>query len=294
MGIGTSTLGRERAAGAAPDVWRLRWRVARLIARQELLDALYGWPFYVTAAIGLLLSALFVYNSLNFVSSSGLLILGRPFYVPMLAVTSLATLYLAAWATLAIARPRDLGGLRVLFFAPVDPIGLIAGHLLAGAGLAALLALVSAPLLWALALATNLPLPPQLLVGLLLSPIFGVLAVAIGLFISTIAPSSRAAMFFFGAIFLIVVAIPAGYTAMLSIPPSSRYYDALLFIRAALRTLRDLLNWASPFALLGASLDASLRGSWLELLQRVAVGIAETAAWGALAIWGFHRRGVLP
>lgn len=295
MEVSTSTVNSERAqARSGPALWSLRWRVARQVAGQELRDALFGWAFYVIAALGPLLSALFVYNSLNFVASSGLLILGRPFFVPLLLTTTLAALYLAAWAALAIARPRDQGALRVLFFAPVDAYGVIGGHILAGAGLYALLALATTPLLALLSWLTNLPFPPALLVGLLVSPVFATVAVAIGLFISTLAGSSRSAMFFFGATLALVLAIPIGYTALLSVPPTSRYYDALLFLRQLLRTLRDLLNWISPYALLSAGLDAAARASWTELLQRLLVGAAGVALWAWLAIWGLQRRGVLP
>jgi hypothetical protein len=291
MQISTSTAGKERAATrSAPPVWPLRWHVARQIAGQELRDALFGWSFYLTAAIGPLLSALFVYNSLNFVAASGLLILARPFYVPVLVTTTLAALYIAAWATLAIARPRDQGSLR----APVDAYGVIGGHILAGVAIYALLVLAAAPLLGLLAALTNLPFPPLLLVGLLVSPVFAAVAVAIGLCISTIATSSRSAMFFFGATLLVVLAIPIGYTALLKVPPTSRYYDALLFLRGLVQILRDLLNWISPYALLSAGTDAALRASWGDLIQRLVVGVAGGVVWAGLAVSGLQRRGVLP
>ncbi|MBK9944719.1 MAG: ABC transporter permease subunit [Kouleothrix sp.] len=294
MQISTSSAGNERAAQPRPAAWPLRWRVARQIAAQELRDALFGWSFYLTMALGPLLSALFIYNSLNFVAASGLLILARPFFVPMLIVTTLAALYLAAWATLAIARPRDQGALRVLFFAPVDAYGVIGGHLLAGIAIYTMIMLGGVALLALFAWLTNLPFPPLLLVGALLSPLFAATAAAIGLVISASAASSRSAMFFFGATLLVVLAIPIGYTALLSVPPTSRYYDALLFLRGLVRTLRDLLNWISPYALLSASLDAALRASWADLLARLAAGLAGGIAWAALAIWALRRRGVLP
>lgn len=295
MSTGSTTIKGERATSAgASALWPLRWQAARLIAGQELRDALFGWAFYCTAALGLLLSTLFVYNSLNFVADSGLQILNRPFYVPVILVATLAALFLAAWATLAIARPRDQGALRVLFFAPIDAYGVICGHMLAGAAIYSLLLLAALPLLGLLALLTNLPFPPLLLVGLLVSPIFAAIAVAIGLFISSIAPSSRSAMFFFGATLLVALAVPIGYTTLLSVPPTSRYYDALLFLRELVRLLRDLLNWISPYALLSAALDAALRGNWPDLLGRVVVGLAGCVGWGALAIWALQRRGVLP
>jgi len=295
MRIGTSIIRKERIA--APSTlanWPLRLRVARLLAVQELRDALFGWSFYITAAIGPLLSALFVYNSLNFVASSGLQILARPFYVPVLVTTTLATLYLAAWATLAIVRPRDQGALRVLFFAPVDAYGVIGGHLLAGIALYGLLMLAVAPLLGLISVLTNLPFPAPLLVGLLASPVFAAVAVTIGLCISTIAASSRSAMFFFGATLLVVLAIPIAYTALLSVPPTSRYYDALLFLRDLVRMLRDLLSWISPYTLLSAGLDAAMRSNWGDLIWRLVAGAVGCVVWAALAIWGLQRRGVLP
>ena len=54
--------------------WSPHWPVARLIAAQELREALVSWPWYLTAATGVLLAVLLIYNSLNFVASSGLLI----------------------------------------------------------------------------------------------------------------------------------------------------------------------------------------------------------------------------
>ncbi len=294
MRTGTSTLPTERSASApAPALWPMRWRVARQIARQELHDALFSWSFYLTAALGPLLSALFVYNSLNFVSESGLQILVRPFFVPALIVSTLAALFLAAWAALAIARPRDQGALRVLFFAPVDAYGVIGGHVLAGVIIYTLLVLAAAPLLGLFSLLTTLPLPPLLLAGLLASPLCAGVAVAIGLCISEVSGTSRSAMVFFGATLLVVLAVPLGYTALLSVPPTTRYYDALLFLREALRAVRDILNWISPYALLGDTLDAAQRGSWGELLGRMAVAAAGCLGWTALAIWGLQRRGVL-
>jgi ABC-type transport system involved in multi-copper enzyme maturation permease subunit len=283
--------GRGRLAAPA---WASRWRVVRQVAAQELREALLSWPWYVTAAAGLLLAVLLIYNSLSFVASSKLLIMSRPFYLPLLVVATLAMLYIMAWSILAIARPRDQGALRVLFFAPVDPAGLLAGHLLAGLAIYSLLVLLTLPLLVALALLTNLPFPPLLVIGAAVSPLFALVAVAIGLFISSVAHSSRSAMFVFVAVVLLVLGIQGGYRALLSVPPTSAYYDALLFARALLRAISGALDWVSPMALLSAGLDAALRGSWPDLLLRAAAALAGGGAWLWLAVWGFERRGVLP
>jgi ABC-type multidrug transport system permease subunit len=271
-----------------------QWRVMRRIAAQELHEALIGWPWYITAATGMLLAVLLIYNSLNFVASSKLLIMSRPFYLPLLVIATLAMLYIMAWGVLAIARPRDQGALRVLFFAPVDPLGLLGGHLLAGLAVYGLLLALTTPLLVLLAWLTNIPFPPLLLLGALVAPVFALLAVAIGLFLSSVAASSRSAMFLFIGVVLLVLGIQAGYQALLRVPPTNRYYDALLFARGLLRAISDVLDWVSPTALLSAGLDAVLRASWLDLLLRLGATLAGCGAWLWLAVWGLNRRGVLP
>jgi ABC-type transport system involved in multi-copper enzyme maturation permease subunit len=272
----------------------LRSRVMRQVAVQELRDALFSWPWYVAAAVGVLLAVLLIYNSLSFVATSKLLVMSRPFYLPLLTIAMLAMLYVIAWSILAIARSRDQGALRVLFFAPVDPAGLLSGHLLAGVAIYALMLLLTTPLLLVLGLLTNVPFPPLLLVGAAVTPVFALVAVAIGLFISSIASTSRSAMFAFVALVLLVLGVQGGYRALLSVPPTSSYYDALLFVRVLLRAISTGLDWVSPVALLSGGLDAALRANWSDLLLRAGAALVGSGVWLWLAIWGLSRRGVLP
>jgi hypothetical protein len=283
----------ERVRLRAP-AWALRGRVMRRVAVQELRDALLSWPWYVAVAVGLLLAVLLIYNSLSFVATSKLLIMSRPFYLPLVIIATLAMLYITAWSILAIARPRDQGALRVLFFAPVDPTGLLGGHLLAGIAIYGLMLVLTTPLLVVLALLTNLPFPPLLLVGAAVAPVFALVAVALGLFISSIASTSRSAMFVFIAVVLLVLGVQGGYRALLSVPPTSTYYDALLFLRALLRAISAGLDWVSPIALLSGGLDAALRANWSDLLLRAAAALISGGVWLWLAVWGLGRRGVLP
>jgi ABC-type transport system involved in multi-copper enzyme maturation permease subunit len=274
--------------------WALRGRVMRQVAVQELRDALLSWPWYVAAAIGLLLAVLLIYNSLSFVATSKLLVMSRPFYLPLLVIATLAMLYVIAWSILAIARARDQGALRVLFFAPVDPTGLLGGHLLAGVAIYGLMLLLTTPLLVVLGLLTNVPFPPLLLGGAAVAPVFALAAIALGLFISSIASTSRSAMFVFIGVVLLVLGVQGGYRALLSVPPTSTYYDALLFLRTLLRAISAGLDWVSPIALLSGGLDAALRASWSDLLLRAGAALIGGAAWLWLAVWGLGRRGVLP
>ena len=76
--------------------------------------------------------------------------------------------------------------------------------------------------------------------------------------------------------------------------PTSRYYDALLFLRELLQAMREALQWISPLELLSQGLDAANRASWRELLLHVVSGLVGAAIWVALAVWALGRRGVLP
>ena len=277
-----------------PSPWRLRWRAIDQVSRQEVRDAVYGWSLYLAAAMVVLVGTVLVYNTLRSVTASGLEIVSRPFYSALLIATSVGAVYLAGWAALAIARPRDQGALRVLFFAPIDPVGLLGAHLVAALAVYVLFVLLTMPLFALLAAVTNLPLPATLVAGVLVSPAFVATAVGIGLFISAIAPSGRSAVFLFAAALAVVLAAQIGYSALLQIPPTSRYYDALLFLRELLRVVRDALQWVSPLALLSQGLDAAYRASWRELSLHVVSGLAGAAIWLALAVWALGRRGVLP
>jgi ABC-type transport system involved in multi-copper enzyme maturation permease subunit len=272
----------------------LRLRVVPLIARQDARDAVFGWPLYVVATVAVLAGALLLSNALQAVAESGLEIVSRPFYFPVMLVTSLAALYLAGWATLAIARPRDQGALRVLFFAPVDAAGLVAGHALSALLVYAAILLVTTPVFFALAFLVNLPFPPLLLLGIALSPLLVLPAIGIGLVLSALASSARTAIFLFAAILAGLIVVQVGYGALQQVPPTTRYYDALLFLREVLGAVREALRWLSPLALLSEGLDAALRADWRELSLHAAAGFGGGLVWLALATWALNRRGVLP
>jgi len=257
-------------------------------------EAVFGWSLYLAAAVVVLMGVILVYNTLRSVSESGLEVVSRPFYLSLLGATSVGAVYLAAWAALAIARPRDQGALRVLFFAPIDPVGLVGAHLVGAIGVYILFVLLTMPLFAVLAALTNLPLPVTLFAGVIVSPALVAPAIGIGLFISAIASSARSAVFLFAAALAVVLAAQLGYSALLQIPPTSRYYDALLFLRELLRVVREVLQWVSPLALLSQGLDAAFRGSWRELLLSVVSGIGGALIWLGLAVWALGRRGVLP
>ncbi len=272
----------------------VRWNAAQRIARQQARDTIFGWGFYVAAAIALLVAIVLVYNSVQFVGDTALNVVHRPFFLPLQVVTSVALLFVTIEAALAVARPREQGSLQVLFFAPVDGISLLTGNLLAGVIVYVLFLLLVLPPLLILAWVTNFVVPPALIGGLLPTVLIAAVTIAFGLVISTIAPSGRAAVLFLVAAMLALLAIQAGYAALLGLPPTSRFYDALLFLRVLLRNLQELLLYVSPFRLLDAALAAVLRADLVSLGRYLLVALLGTLAWLGVAVLAFRRRGVLP
>ena len=278
----------------AADGLQQRKRTIQILAFQEVTDALRGWALYLSASIAATISALYVFNATSFVANSGLLILQRPFLAPLSITATVTLLYVITRATLAIARPREQGVLRVLFFAPVDSIGLLGAHLLSGAAIYTLLMVISVPLVYFQSLITNLPFPAVVLLSLIVSPLFATLAVSIGLFISSTASSSRSAILLIGTILLFALLIPTGYNALLNVPQSSRFYDATYVLRKLLRLARVLLDWVSPFSLLIGTMDDCVRHGWADFTQKLLAGLLGSFIWVGFAVIGLQRRGVLP
>jgi hypothetical protein len=264
-----------------------------LVARQEVRDALLGWSLYIAAAAASLPGLLLLYNGVRSVAESGVEVIARPFAVPLLITASLAAIYLAGWASLAIARPREQGALRLLFFAPVDAASLVAAHAISGLLMFGALLLLTAPGFLIMALIINLPFPPALLAGLLVSPALVAPALGIGLLVSAASPTARSAMLGVVGIMAALFLVQAGYSALMQAPPTSRYYDALLFLRQLWLMVRATLDWISPLALLSEGLDAAARADWRGLALRTASGLVGGVLWLGLAVYALGRRGVL-
>jgi hypothetical protein len=272
----------------------LRRNAAGRLGRQQVRESLLGSAFYVMAAVAVLAAVGLVYNSVRFVGESGLNIINQPLKQPLQAAIILILLYVTADATLAISRPREQGALQVLFFAPVDEVSLVGGYFLGGlATYAAFLILVAPPLLIGAAV-MNFVVPSALVWALIPTVIVAGLAVSFGLFVSAAAPSARAAVFLLVGATLILLALQGGFVALLSIPPTSRFYDALLFLRVVLRNVNIFLLWVSPFSMADAVLESVLRADWLALAGHLGAALGGTAVWLSGAVWALRRRGVLP
>lgn len=272
----------------------LRWHTIRRIATQQSRDTLFGWGIYITAALAVGGAALLIFNSVRFVGESNLNVITQPFLVPLQIALTLAMLFVAIEATLSIARPREQGSLQVLFFAPIDEPILIGGNFLTGLLVYIFFVVLTLPILLLLVWVTNFVLP-FILLWAIIPTIFAVaVALAFGLFVSAAAPSARAAVLILVAGILILLGLQSAYTALLNIPPTSRFFDALLFIRSILANLQSILAWLSPIRMLDVILTASINKDWVELFRQLGIALVSTAVWLFAAVRMLHRRGVLP
>ncbi len=279
-----------------PQKWQntLRWHNIRRIAAQQPRETVFGWGIYLVTAVSSSIAALLIFNTIRFVGESSLNIVAQPFLLPLQTALTLAILFVTTEATLSIARPREQGSLQILFFAPIDEPTLIGGNFLGGLLVYLLFLLLTLPILLLLAWVTNFVIPMQLL-GAIIPTLFAVaVAIAFGLFISAAAPSARAAVLILVAGILVLLGLQSAYSALLNIPPTSRFYDALLFMRTILANLQIILSWVSPFHMLNVFLTSSLNDDWLVLTKQIGIALATTAIWLYAAIHMLHRRGVLP
>ncbi|MCP4419117.1 MAG: ABC transporter permease subunit [Chloroflexi bacterium] len=272
----------------------LRWHTIRKIATQQSRDTLFGWGIYITAAVSVGFAALQIFNAARFVGESSLNIIAQPFLLPLQVALSLAMLFVAIEATLTIARPREQGSLQILFFAPIDESILVGGNFLAGLLVYILFVLLTLPILFLLAWVTNFVIPTQLLWATIPTLFVVSVTIAFGLFVSAAAPSARAAVLILVAGILILLGLQSAYIALLNIPPTSRFFDAFLFIRTILANLQTILSWLSPFRMLDVILTASLNNDWLMLIRQLGIALVMTAVWLFTAVRMLQRRGVLP
>ena len=188
-------------------------------------------------------------------------------------------LFVATEATLSIARPREQGSLQVLFFAPIDETILIIGNFLTGLLVYLLFVILTIPFLLLLVWVANFAIPTILLWALVPTVFAVAAALSFGLFLSAAAPSARAAVLILVAGILILLGLQSAYTALLNIPPTSRFFDALLFIRSILASLQTILAWISPIRMLDVILKASLNQDWLELFRQIGIALLSTVVW---------------
>ncbi|MCL4832739.1 MAG: ABC transporter permease subunit [Caldilineaceae bacterium] len=270
-----------------------RLYAAGQVGRRSTVSSLYSPGVYAVTALALLAASTLVLNNLAFLDENGLLVLTRPFFLPVFVCTVLLSLYLSLHATLHLVREREQGTLKVLFFGPVDGVSYLLGRLGSQTALFGLGA--GLVLLWAVGLGwlTNLLVQVDLLAVLGLGLLTNGAVVAFGLLVAGWGRTARTALVLFLLAVLLVLAAQVGGQAigqLASQSPTTRQ-DALGYLRAGLDGLNDLLLWLSPFAQMGRGMDALLVGDGGRLLLHSGAIVGQALVYFAGAVWALKRGG---
>lgn len=270
-----------------------RLYAAQQVGRRSLISSLYSPGVYTVTALALLAASTLVLNNLAFLDENGLLVLTRPFFLPVFVCAVLLSLYLALHATLHLVREREQGTLKVLFFGPVDSVSYLLGRLCSQSLLFGLADGVV--LLWAAGLGwmTNLLVQPDLLGVLGLGLLTNGAVVAFGLLIGAWGRTARTALSLFLMVVLLALLVQFGDQAILQLaaPSQANRQDPLLFLRAALEVLNGLLLWLSPFAQMSRGMDALLVGDGGRILLHTGGLLGQMALYFAGAVWALKRGG---
>ncbi|RLT36463.1 MAG: hypothetical protein DWI57_14815 [Chloroflexi bacterium] len=230
-------------------------------------------------------------NNLAFLDENGLLVLTRPFFLPVFVCAVLLSLYLSLHATLHLVREREQGTLKVLFFGPVDGVSYLLGRLYSQTALFGIAAGVV--LLWAVGLGwlTNLLVQVDLLVVLGLGLLTNGAVVAFGLLAGAWGRTARTALILFLLAVLLLLVAQFGEQALLQAASQANRQDPLLFLRGTLEALNGLLLWLSPFAQMSRGMDALLVGDGKLLLLHSGAIVGQATFYFAGAVWALKRGG---
>ena len=263
------------------------------IGRRALVSSLYSPGFYAVTTLALLAASTLVLNNLAFLDENGLLVLTRPFFLPVFVCAVLLSLYLSLHATLHLVREREQGTLKVLFFGPVDGVSYLLGRLCSQTALFGIAAGVV--LVWAVELGwlTNLLVQADLLAVLGLGLLTNGAVVAFGLLVGAWGRSARTALVLFLLAVLLLLAAQFGDQTIgqLASQTSANRQDSLLFLRAALDGLNSLLLWLSPFAQMSRGMDALLVGDGKLLLLHSGAIVGQATFYFVGAVWVLKRGG---
>lgn len=272
--------------------WRFRRRAAQLILQRDLRSMIFGPGIYVVLSLSLAAAALIIRNSLNFVAENGLLVLASAFHLPLLVVILLTSLFLALSSVTMIAREREQGTMEVLFYGPVDRFSYILGKYLAHIVTYFVAVVIYGVCFVLFAGLTNLALPLSMIGIIILSVLTASGVIALGMFLSTLSSSARAALFLFLGIILVFIAIQVGHELLENISPQSRYYDPMLFLKSVVSFLLEVTNWVSPFAYLNQGMTAVERGSGTSYLLMSLISVIYAILFLGLSVVSLERKGV--
>ena len=245
---------------------------------------------YIMLALTMFVAATVANSYLSYVSRNDLIVLPRPWFLPVLAGSLLMTFYLALSSTLTLAQERRSGTLQVLFFGPVDErtyiLSLFLSRLLLFlAWLATFVIVIVGYGFWS-GLTYNWHYLAA--AGFVILP--AIIMVSLGLLIAAAIRSVRGAVFTFLGVTVGLAALQ-GLRGLLDQMAAGQRFFSLAYVRQTITIFTVIVRWLSPFEYLNRGLAAVSMQSRLLL---VGVAVVYTAVLLQLAIVMLRRRTVVP
>jgi ABC-type transport system involved in multi-copper enzyme maturation permease subunit len=246
---------------------------------------------YVWCTGGILLAALVTQTYLEAIGALGIGVYEDPLQYPFLLAVEACGLYFSLWASTRISRERESGTLEVLFWTPVDDLGLILGKILGSVTASAVFIFLVLGFLAVAGRLTGLVFPENVAELLLSSIIFVGSMVAVGTFVSTLAGRVRTAV----AVLMALVALFLGLQIVVgflgNLPPE-QLSRSLLLMRDSLILLTRITGVLSPVQYFAWSLDALKLGNPGQYDLSVATALAHFSAFVAISVFMLKARGV--
>jgi len=228
--------------------------------------------------LGSLVSYLFLVNYVDTVAESGLNILSSSFNLPVYSFVLVISFFLTGAVVTTVARELERGTLEILFYGPIDSVAYVGGKMLACAttyGAAIALGTCGYGVLTTISRFV-LPASTWIVVGISIPVVLYL--VAFGIWLAAVTGKLRAALGWFLAIALLLLAVQFGPLLLTLAPSASQYYDPVRVLREVLEAVNRIVNWISPFGLLAQGTEAIRRGDAAHALIALGGAVLYAAA----------------
>jgi ABC-type transport system involved in multi-copper enzyme maturation permease subunit len=271
----------------------LTWSTLQTLQRRDLIVYVRSIGTYIVSGLALLTSALMIRSNLAYAANNnGLIVVANPMTLPLFVTALILTAFLALNACATVAREFDQGTVEVLFYGPVDAASYVIAKFLAMAsGYVLLLLLVVLNIIVASWL-TNLRLSGDMAAGAVLSIFTSAASIAFAIWLASMMQRPRTAVLTLVGAMLFLLALQVG-DSFLSVAASAAGADSpVYYLDQIVHVLNNVVTWLSPFGYLLRGMNAVANGqSWVYLLT-LAVSIAFTLTFLALAILTIRFKGI--
>ncbi len=242
--------------------------------------------------LGALASYLFFINYIDTVAESGLNVLSHSFNLPVYSFVLVISFFLTLAVITTMAREMERGTLEILFYGPIDSTAYVGGRMLASATAYGAAVALGTCGYGVLALISRFLLPASTWAIIGISIPVTLYLMAFGICLAAATGKLRAALGWFMAITLLLLAAQFGPLLLTLAPSASQYYDPVRVLREVLDAVNRILGWISPFGLLAKGTEAIRRGHTASVWVTVGVATVYAAVLTAGSVRFLLPRGI--